>query len=138
MTLSDGLITSGSLPRAHSELFERADASPSDWRRHADFVEAANGIVVGMYVSARRPKSLRDVTHTPSVYDDEASSILQSPSMEDLVFRAETTTFAGFPRISQIVAYETGFAALGSDGRVWTWGDDRYPACLGRDVTAEK
>ncbi|ORY56116.1 regulator of chromosome condensation 1/beta-lactamase-inhibitor protein II [Pseudomassariella vexata] len=36
--------------------------------------------------------------------------------------------------INQIVAYETGFAAL-SAGQVWTWGDERYCACLGREVS---
>ncbi|CAK7244384.1 MAG: hypothetical protein STHCBS139747_005922 [Sporothrix thermara] len=44
------------------------------------------------------------------------------------------TRFAGFPDLVQIVAYDVGFAALGADGAVWTWGDPRFPECLGRDV----
>ncbi|KAK8087024.1 RCC1/BLIP-II protein [Apiospora phragmitis] len=44
--------------------------------------------------------------HTPVIYDGEA-----------------------------IVAYETGFAALSTTGQVWTWGDERYEACLCRDVS---
>ncbi|KAH6656777.1 regulator of chromosome condensation 1/beta-lactamase-inhibitor protein II [Truncatella angustata] len=36
--------------------------------------------------------------------------------------------------LAQIVAYETGFAALNAKGEVYTWGDSRYPACLGRDT----
>lgn len=39
-------------------------------------------------------------------------------------------------RITQkLVAYETGFALLAADGCVYTWGDERYAACLGREVT---
>ncbi|KAI0181481.1 RCC1/BLIP-II [Hypoxylon sp. FL1284] len=38
-------------------------------------------------------------------------------------------------RIDQLVAYETGFVALSDDGRVWTWGDERYSHCLGRQIT---
>lgn len=37
--------------------------------------------------------------------------------------------------LKQIVAYDTGFAALTADGSVYTWGDERYSACLGRDAT---
>ena len=37
--------------------------------------------------------------------------------------------------ITQLVAYETGFAALTARGDVVTWGDERYAACLGREVT---
>ncbi|AEO61940.1 hypothetical protein MYCTH_2145735 [Thermothelomyces thermophilus ATCC 42464] len=41
--------------------------------------------------------------------------------------------FSGFRDMTQLVTYETGFAALTSTGRVWTWGDERYTACLGRE-----
>ena len=34
----------------------------------------------------------------------------------------------------QLVAYDVGFAALTSQGSVWTWGDGRFPECLGRGV----
>lgn len=33
------------------------------------------------------------------------------------------------------MAYETGFAALTHNGDVYTLGDERYSACLGRDVS---
>ncbi|KAI6381074.1 hypothetical protein MCOR25_001372 [Pyricularia grisea] len=39
--------------------------------------------------------------------------------------------------IDQFVAYDVGFAVLTAAGEVWTWGDDRYPGCLGRVVSAE-
>lgn len=45
-----------------------------------------------------------------------------------------THTFAG--DIVQYVAYSAGFAVLTAAGEVWTWGDDRYPGCLGREVSA--
>ncbi|KAK4122943.1 RCC1/BLIP-II [Parathielavia appendiculata] len=44
-------------------------------------------------------------------------------------------TFSINPSIAQLVAYETGFAALTSTGQVWTWGDERYTGCLGREPT---
>ncbi|KAI1825368.1 regulator of chromosome condensation 1/beta-lactamase-inhibitor protein II [Xylaria intraflava] len=37
--------------------------------------------------------------------------------------------------IIQLVAYETGFIALSQQGKVWSWGDERYPASLGREIT---
>ncbi|CAK7220985.1 hypothetical protein SEUCBS140593_004419 [Sporothrix eucalyptigena] len=36
--------------------------------------------------------------------------------------------------VVQVVAYDVGFAALSTGGQVWTWGDARFPECLGRDV----
>lgn len=36
-----------------------------------------------------------------------------------------------------MVAYETGFAALTPDGDVYSWGDERYAACLGREVSED-
>lgn len=47
----------------------------------------------------------------------------------------ERQEFSGMGKIIQLVAYETGFVALSDDGHVWTWGDERYSACLGRPVT---
>ncbi|KAF8856482.1 RCC1/BLIP-II [Acephala macrosclerotiorum] len=35
----------------------------------------------------------------------------------------------------QIVANQCTFTALTSGGEVWTWGDGRYEACLGREVS---
>ncbi|KAI0853754.1 RCC1/BLIP-II [Daldinia vernicosa] len=47
----------------------------------------------------------------------------------------ERQEFPDMGNIVQLVAYETGFVALSDDGHVWTWGDERYSACLGRPVT---
>ncbi|RWA11631.1 hypothetical protein EKO27_g3482 [Xylaria grammica] len=43
--------------------------------------------------------------------------------------------FPGIYDIIQLLAYDTGFVALSRDGKVWTWGDERYSATLGREVT---
>ena len=40
--------------------------------------------------------------------------------------------------IKQITANQTSFTALSTTGSVYTWGDPRYEACLGRDATEEK
>lgn len=40
--------------------------------------------------------------------------------------------------MTQVVAYDTGFAALTAGGQVWTSGDERYAACLGREVSDER
>ncbi|KAL2160870.1 hypothetical protein VTH06DRAFT_1067 [Thermothelomyces fergusii] len=97
----------GLVPRAHERL--RA----SDERVYASFVEASNGVVV---------------------VHDGVDTLLQYASLRSLLARdAPSHAFSGFRDVTQLVAYETGFAALTSTGRVWTWGDERYPACLGRE-----
>ncbi|KAI0996945.1 hypothetical protein K3495_g11236 [Podosphaera aphanis] len=37
--------------------------------------------------------------------------------------------------ISSVVANQTSFTALSSTGQTWTWGDERYPSCLGRNIS---
>ncbi|KAJ2993852.1 hypothetical protein NUW58_g1716 [Xylaria curta] len=44
-------------------------------------------------------------------------------------------TFSDMHGITQLVAFETGFVALSRDGKVWTWGDERYDSTLGREIT---
>ena len=44
----------------------------------------------------------------------------------------------GLQDIVQLCAYDTGFVALSARGEVWTWGDERYPACLGRETTDKR
>ncbi len=55
--------------------------------------------------------------------------------MADLVTSDKQAIYSGFPELISLVAYDAGFAALSTAGQVWTWGDERYLACLGRDVT---
>ncbi|KAI1781015.1 RCC1/BLIP-II [Hypoxylon cercidicola] len=65
---------------------------------------------------------------------DGRDIIYQYPS-RSVVQTQEKEEFSGMGQIVQLVAYETGFVALSHDGRVWTWGDERYSACLGRQIT---
>ncbi|CAK7223741.1 hypothetical protein SCUCBS95973_005282 [Sporothrix curviconia] len=87
-----------------------------DADRLAHFSEALNGQVV--------------------VYDkSDGGILLQYPSVADLLKEIlECKCFLGFPDVVQVVAYDVGFAALSADGSVWTWGDARFPECLGRDA----
>jgi alpha-tubulin suppressor-like RCC1 family protein len=52
--------------------------------------------------------------------------------------RKDGHSFDGVEEIRQIVANQTGFSALSTNGTVYTWGDGRYEACLGREVTDER
>ncbi len=74
---------------------------------------------------------------------DAPGTLRQFASVADLLARREAgaalAAAAGPPAIAQVVAYDAGFAALSrAPGQVWTWGDARYPACLGRDVDDER
>ncbi|KAL1841682.1 hypothetical protein VTJ49DRAFT_6721 [Mycothermus thermophilus] len=102
----------GMVPRNHQVL--RA----ADQQTYATFAEASNGTVV--------------------IHDGQ-DALRQYPSISDLISNATPSSiFPNYPATTQIVAYATGFAALDpSTGRVWTWGDERYSACLGRDVNHE-
>ncbi|TQS34779.1 hypothetical protein Golomagni_04827 [Golovinomyces magnicellulatus] len=40
-------------------------------------------------------------------------------------------------KFTHVVANQTSFTALSSRGDVWTWGDPRYSACLGREILCE-
>ncbi|KAK3321015.1 regulator of chromosome condensation 1/beta-lactamase-inhibitor protein II [Cercophora scortea] len=105
----------GFVPQDHNALRTAADdrddtAHPPSSKSH--FVEASNGVVVA-----------QECLH-------------QYPSIHELLLSSSSNrqSFPGFPSVTQLVAYETGFAALSSTGQVWTWGDERYAACLGRDI----
>ena len=101
------------------------------------FSEALNGQVVGSYVlilSCTAFSSPSAKCLVLEVYDKNDGALLQYTSVADVDNESSCTRFAGFPDLVQIVAYDVGFAALGADGAVWTWGDPRFPECLGRDV----
>ncbi|KAI1201955.1 regulator of chromosome condensation 1/beta-lactamase-inhibitor protein II [Nemania serpens] len=70
-----------------------------------------------------------------AVYDGHGA-IIQYASLLCSAEVGTGQTFSGMRDIVQIVAFETGFVALSRDGKVWTWGDERYAATLGRDITA--
>ncbi|KAK4252024.1 E3 ubiquitin-protein ligase HERC2 [Corynascus novoguineensis] len=69
---------------------------------------------------------------------DGIETLQEYPSLRSLVAGdMPSRTFPKFRDLTQLVAFETGFAALTSTGKVWTWGDERYAACLGREVSDE-
>ncbi|CAK7275212.1 hypothetical protein SEPCBS57363_006565 [Sporothrix epigloea] len=68
------------------------------------------------------------------VYDTENGTLRQYQTMKDLVEEGEFSCFPDFPGVVQVVAYNVGFAVLTTNGAVWTWGDSRYPECLGRTL----
>ncbi|KAK8094549.1 regulator of chromosome condensation 1/beta-lactamase-inhibitor protein II [Apiospora hydei] len=70
---------------------------------------------------------------TIAVYDGQA--VRQYQSVSHFQHGTAQRVFTSMRNVSQIVAYETGFAALSTTGQVWTWGDERYEACLCRDVS---
>lgn len=76
-------------------------------------------------------------TGTYVVYHKEKKLICQYASLP-AAERGEaeaSCTYTVPDGIVQLVAYETGFAALSARGDVTTWGDERYCACLGREPT---
>lgn len=68
-------------------------------------------------------------------YNDDTKTVHQYQSPSHYLENQKQHIFEGLGNIIQIVSYETGFVALSDDGKVWTWGDKRFPACLGREVT---
>ncbi|KAI1506511.1 RCC1/BLIP-II [Biscogniauxia marginata] len=66
---------------------------------------------------------------------DGIGIIRQHDSLNSFAQADEPRRFSETGQIAQLVAYETGFVALTKDGRVWSWGDERYAACLGREIT---
>lgn len=69
---------------------------------------------------------------------DKSGSISQYNSMPVLLTQGQHRRFTDLPLIKLVVAYETGFAALSLTGEVFTWGDERYASCLGRDISDER
>ncbi|KAJ9141891.1 RCC1/BLIP-II protein [Pleurostoma richardsiae] len=104
---SSGVKTAGAVPSDHDRLGSLNAVV------YTDFAEAANESVV-------------------AITDD--GIIHQYASLKDLLDGRQGKMFAGLPAVKQVIAYDTGFAALSTTGQVWTWGDERYGACLGRDL----
>lgn len=66
----------------------------------------------------------------PAASDNHASRHTPTPGKPWL---RTSELFPSSVDIAQLVAYDAGFAALSTSGQVWTWGDERYASCLGRD-----
>lgn len=66
---------------------------------------------------------------------DPAGSLRRYQSLNEFLSQDQCQNFPQLSPCQQIVAYETGFAALTRTGDVYTLGDERYSACLGREVS---
>ncbi|TRX97464.1 hypothetical protein FHL15_001742 [Xylaria flabelliformis] len=93
---------------------------------------AGNGIVASRFLrNPYRPSTLTDQSEVYNGHD----AIVQYAALPQSAGIESSQTFSGMPDIIQLVAYETGFVALSRDSKVWTWGDERYSATLGREIT---
>ncbi|KAI0407084.1 regulator of chromosome condensation 1/beta-lactamase-inhibitor protein II [Xylaria palmicola] len=73
---------------------------------------------------------------TVAIYNGQDAIIQHAPSTSPCAAEVKgRQTFTGMHDIIQLVAYETGFVALSGDGKVWTWGDERYASTLGREAS---
>jgi hypothetical protein len=78
------------------------------------------------------------LTPQPHLVHDGIQTLHQYPSIRHLLSNSPTLSSLSFPTITQLVAYDTGFAALSSTHQVYTWGDERYTPCLGREPTDDR
>ncbi|TLD21124.1 hypothetical protein PspLS_09028 [Pyricularia sp. CBS 133598] len=105
-----GVKTAGAVPEEHTALREQ----------FGRFSLAANNSVIETPVPVDKTRL--------SQYNSIYSALSETSLVRTHEFAAD---------IDQFVAYDVGFAVLTATGEVWTWGDDRYPGCLGRVVSAE-
>ncbi|ROW03953.1 hypothetical protein VSDG_00804 [Cytospora chrysosperma] len=104
-----------------------------------------------MQHSQRRPtgpfhKKAKLILPTQALLLGPGGHLVQHRSLADLLLlgrhhqhqyqHQQSQATARLPGFQQVVAYEAGFAALTPAGDVYTWGDERYAACLGRDVSS--
>ncbi|KAI1173066.1 regulator of chromosome condensation 1/beta-lactamase-inhibitor protein II [Nemania sp. FL0916] len=68
-----------------------------------------------------------------AMYDGH-DTITQHASLHQFTRAVDETAFSGMGNITQLTAFDAGFVALASDGKIWTWGDERYAATLGREA----
>ncbi|KAK0639347.1 regulator of chromosome condensation 1/beta-lactamase-inhibitor protein II [Cercophora newfieldiana] len=114
-TKTSGVLTAGLIPKADLPLTTLPHPS------YSHFARASNGL------------SVFNDTHLP------LSPLFPQPPWTPLssLFPANTNIPS---TVTQLISYTTGFAALSTfpDGstQVYTWGDERYAACLGRDIPA--
>ncbi|KAI0552811.1 regulator of chromosome condensation 1/beta-lactamase-inhibitor protein II [Xylaria curta] len=93
---------------------------------------AGNGMVASRFLRiSYRPSALTDQSEVYNGHD----AIVQYAALPQTAETESVQTFSSMRDIIQLVAFETGFVALSRDGKVWTWGDERYSATLGREIT---
>ncbi|KAI0885309.1 RCC1/BLIP-II [Annulohypoxylon maeteangense] len=98
--------------------------------RHAGFIDANRENIKEKLLS-----STAAIAGNGIIADYDGHNTICQYLSQSIGGEQEHHEFSGMEQIIQLVAYETGFAALSQDGRVWTWGDERYGDCLGRPIT---
>ncbi|KAF7874035.1 hypothetical protein EAF04_002707 [Stromatinia cepivora] len=63
-------------------------------------------------------------------------NLVQYPSLPSYLSRRNPDFTFPLPHITQLVSNTTTFSALTREGNVYTWGDERYPTCLGREISS--
>lgn len=134
MTNDSLLHVAGYFPRDHLILHEK------DPQTYSTLAEASNGSVVrNLRPNPAVPfPSIRATSHSQvQAIIDTLGVVRQFASIRD-VRGAPGQPFQDLSPCTQVVAYDTGFAALSSTGSVYTWGDERYGSCLGRDLSEDE
>ncbi|KAI1093421.1 RCC1/BLIP-II [Rostrohypoxylon terebratum] len=106
------------------------------------FVETTSGILQAGFIDINKEKFKEKLLSSTAalagngvIADYDGHGTIYQYQHQFAKDEREQQVFPGMEHIVQLVAYETGFVALSQDGRVWTWGDERYSDCLGRLVT---
>lgn len=120
----------GCFPRDHSHLYHQEP------QLYTTLAEASNGSVVRTYIHLESRKTEADIR--PQAVIDPSGAVRQFSSLDKVLSGAPGQAFSDLQSCSQVAAYATGFAALTSAGSVYTWGDERYEACLGRELTGDE
>jgi hypothetical protein len=120
------------------ELTEHIQEHPAAF---SHITEAGNGKIVnantqGKLCPHRRTSSISVNTHGRSTKSITANKIRQYDSWADFPLKSSQTWEAG--DVKQVVSGLTSFTALCTNGDVWTWGDERYSACLGRESSKQE
>ncbi|KAK4454949.1 E3 ubiquitin-protein ligase HERC2 [Podospora aff. communis PSN243] len=113
-TKTSGILSTGLIPQDQLPLTTLPHPS------HSHIAQASNGL------------SITNDIHPPLA---NLSAFLPQPPWIPLSTLLPPTITG---TITQLVSYTAGFAALttspSGDTQVYTWGDERYAACLGRDL----
>lgn len=99
--------------------------------------QASNGSTVSVGISPRLTS--RNADQSLQAIINQSGVVTQSKCLRDVLSdgKSQGPSITDLPSCAQLVAYDTGFAALTTAGDVYTWGDERYGACLGREVSDE-
>lgn len=90
-------------------------------------------------VSRQVPLTNYDLSSSNPFIEFTPITLTHYPSIPTLQCKSGNTNTLNLPEeLRQIVANQTTFTALSKEGgRVYTWGDGRYPNCLGREISDE-